>query len=131
MPIARLVRAETRRLKASDFVLAARAIGAGPVRVALRHVLPNTLAPVLVEASLGMAGAIASEAALSFLGLGAQPPTASWGNLIADGRDLLATAPWISIAPGCALALTVLACNLLGEGLRDRFDPRATRRRLS
>ncbi len=127
MPIARMVRAETRRLATSDFLLAARAAGAGPIRIAFRHVLPNVLAPVTVEGSLAMAGAVASEAALSFLGLGAPPPTASWGNLIAQGRDLLATAPWISVAPGIAVALTVLACNLIAEGLRDRLDPRRSR----
>ena len=126
MPVARLVRAEARRLSSAEFVLAARGLGLPPWRVALVHVLPNALAPVVVEASLGMAGAIASEAALSFLGLGVPPPAASWGNLIADGRDLLRDAAWIALAPAGALALTVLACNLLAEGLRDRFDPRRT-----
>jgi len=124
MPVARLVRAEARRLRDADFVLAARVAGLSPGRIAFRHVLPNALAPVAVEASLGMAAAIASEAALSFLGIGVPPPAASWGNLIADGRDLLAEAPWISIAPGVALAAAVLGCNLLAEGLRDRLDPR-------
>jgi len=124
MPVARLVRAEARRVAARDFVLAARSSGVGGARLALRHVLPNTLAPVAVEASLGLAGAVATEATLSFLGLGAPPPAASWGNLIADGRDLLAVAPWISLAPGVALALTLLATNLVAEGLRDRFDAR-------
>lgn len=124
MPLARLVRAEARRLAATDFVLAARAAGVGPWRLALRHVLPNAMAPVAVEASLGVAGAIAAEATLSFLGYGVPPPAASWGRLIADGRDLLAVAPWISIAPGVALALTMLGCNLVAEGLRDRYDLR-------
>jgi peptide/nickel transport system permease protein len=125
VPAARLVRAESRRLAASDFVLAARAAGAGPLRLAWRHLLPNMAAPIAVEASLAMAGAVAGEAALSFLGLGAPPPTASWGGLIADGRDALAVAPWISLAPGVALALVVLAFNLVAEAGRGRFDPRS------
>ena len=124
MPVARLVRAEARKIAASDYVLAARAIGASPLRIAFRHVLPGALAPVGVESAFAMAGAIAGEAALSFLGLGAPPPVASWGGLIADGRDVLVAAPWISVAPGVALALTVLACNLLAERTRERFDPR-------
>jgi peptide/nickel transport system permease protein len=127
MPVARLVRAEARRVASQEFVLAARASGVGGARLALRHVLPNAVAPVAVEASLGLAGAVSAEAALSFLGFGAPPPAASWGNLIADGRDLLAVAPWISLAPGVALALTLLACNLVAEGLRDRLDARTSR----
>jgi peptide/nickel transport system permease protein len=126
MSLARLVRAETRRIAAADYVLAARAAGVGPSRLAFRHVLPNALSPVGVEASLAMAGAIAAEAALAFLGLGAPPPAPSWGNLIADGRDLLADAPWISLAPGLALLITVLGCNLLAEGLRAASGPRRT-----
>jgi peptide/nickel transport system permease protein len=126
MPLARLVRAEARKLAASDFVLAARGVGASPLRIALRHVLPGTLAPIGVEATLAMAGAVAGEAALAFLGLGAAPPTASWGGLIADGRDVLAAAAWISVAPGVALAATVLGCNLLAEAARERLDPRRT-----
>jgi len=118
MPVARLVRAEARRVAAQEYVLAARAAGVGGVRLAWRHVLPNALAPVKVEASLALAGAVAAEAALSFLGFGAPPPAASWGNLIADGRDLLSVAPWISLAPGLALAVTLLACSLIAEGLR-------------
>jgi peptide/nickel transport system permease protein len=124
MPVARLVRAEARRIAAADYVLAARAGGVGSARLALRHVLPNALAPVVVEASLGLAGAVAAEAALSFLGHGVPPPAASWGRLIADGRDLLSVAPWISIAPGIALGTTLVGCNLVAEGLRDRFDGR-------
>jgi peptide/nickel transport system permease protein len=128
MPAARLVRAEARRIAAADYVLAARAGGVGGVRLALRHVLPNALAPVVVEASLGLAAAVAAEAALSFLGHGAPPPAASWGRLIADGRDVLSVAPWISIAPGIALAVTLVGCNLVAEGLRDRFDSRSVSR---
>ncbi len=124
MSIARIVGTEARRLATSDFVLAARAAGAGRGRIAFRHLLPNLLAPIGVEASLGVASAVAAEAALAFLGLGAPPPTASWGNLIADGRDLLSTAPWISVAPGLALAMTVLGANLVAEGLANRLDPR-------
>lgn len=127
MPVARLARAETRRLVASEFVLAARAGGVGPLRLAWSHLLPNLAGAVAVEASLGMAGAVAGEAALSFLGLGAPPPVSSWGGLIADGRDALVIAPWISLAPGLALALAVLAFNLVAEGARERFDPRAVR----
>ena len=125
MPVARLVRAETRRLRATDFVLAARAAGVGRVRLAARHLLPNVAAPVAVEASLAMGAAIVTESALSFLGLGVSPPTPSWGNLIADGRELAASAWWVPLFPGLALVATVIACSLIGEGLRDRLDPRA------
>jgi peptide/nickel transport system permease protein len=127
MPVARLVRAEVRSLAHRDFVLAARAAGVGPLRLALRHLLPNALAPVAVEGSLGAASAIVAEATLSFLGLGLPPPVASWGGMIADGRDALATAWWVSVFPGLALVVAALAFNLIGEGLRDRFDPRALR----
>jgi peptide/nickel transport system permease protein len=121
MPAARLVRAETRRLAAGDFVLAARAAGVGPLRLATSHLLPNLGGAVAIEASLGMAGAVAGEAALAFLGLGAPPPAASWGGLIAEGRDALAVAPWLSVVPGLALALAVLGFNLLAEGWRARL----------
>lgn len=124
MPVARLVRAEVRRLRACDFVAAARVAGAGPGRLALRHLLPNVVTPVAVEASLAMGAAVATEAALSFLGLGVLPPTPSWGNLIADGRDVAASAWWIALFPGLALVATVIAASLIGEGLRDRLDPR-------
>jgi peptide/nickel transport system permease protein len=124
MPIARIVRAETRRLAGTEFVAAARAAGLSRLQIAFRHLLPNLWAPIGVEASLATASAVAAEAALSFLGLGLPPPAPSWGGLIAEGRDLLAVAPWISVAPGCALALTVLGANLLAEGSRHRFDPR-------
>ncbi|HSM12775.1 MAG TPA: ABC transporter permease [Thermoanaerobaculia bacterium] len=124
MPMARLVRAETRRLRSSEFVLAARAAGVGPARLALRHLVPNLVAPVAVEASLAMGAAITIEATLSFLGLGVPPPTPSWGNLIADGRELAASAWWIATFPGLALVATVVACSLVGEGLRDHVDPR-------
>src|SRR5713226_4640051 len=106
-------------------VQAARALGASDVRLAARHVLPNVVGPVIVAATLGVGGAIMAEAALSFVGLGAQPPTPSWGAMVADGRDLLRVAPWVSLAPGLAIGLTVLAVNLVGDGLRDALDVRA------
>jgi len=124
MPVARLVRAEVRTLRGRDFVLAARVAGAGPWRVAFRHILPNALAPVSIEGALGVASAIVTEATLSFLGLGVPAPTPSWGGMIADGRDALASAWWVALFPGLALAAAALAFNLLGEGLRDRLDPR-------
>jgi len=127
MPVARLVRAEVRTLRERDFVVAVRAAGAGPLRLALGHLLPNALAPVAVEASLGITSAIVAEATLSFLGLGLPPPTPSWGSMIADGRDALATAWWVALFPGLALAAAALAFNLIGEGLRDRLDPRTGR----
>lgn len=127
MPVARLVRAEVRTLRRRDFVLAARAAGAGPLRIAFRHLLPNALAPVAVEGSLGVASAIVAEATLSFLGLGLPPPAPSWGGMIADGRDALASAWWVALFPGMALAIAALAFNLIGEGLRDRLDPRRGR----
>ncbi len=125
IPMARLVRAEVRALRDRDFVLAARASGAGRLRIVLRHLLPNALAPALIEASLATASAIVNEAALSFLGFGLQPPAASWGNMIADGRSALAGGWWVAFFPGAALALTAIAFNLLGEGLRDTLDPRS------
>lgn len=124
MGVARLVRAETLGLKSRDFVLAARVAGAGPTRILLRHILPNALAPVLVSASLGVAGAILVESALSFLGLGVQPPDPSWGNMLMEGKEVLGIAPWLSVFPGLAILLTVLGYNLLGESLRDLLDPR-------
>ena len=127
MPVARLVRAEVRTLATRDFVAAARVAGVGPLRLALRHLLPNALAPVAIEGSLAAASAIVAEATLSFLGLGLPPPTPSWGGMIADGRDVLASAWWVSVFPGLALAVAALAFNLIGEGLRDRLDPRARR----
>lgn len=126
MGVARLVRAETLTLRERDFVAAARMAGSGPLRILSRHILPNALAPVLVAATLGVAGAILTESALSFLGLGVQPPAPSWGNMLMEGKDLLQAAPWLSIYPGLAILVTVLGYNLLGEGLRDLFDPRLT-----
>ncbi len=122
--MARLVRSQVLVLKGSDYVLAARALGAPDQRVLLRHLLPNVRNQVIIAATLGIAGAIMAEAALSFVGLGAQPPTPSWGAMVADGRDLLRVAPWVSFAPGLAIGLAVLGFNLVGDGLREAFDPR-------
>jgi len=127
MGVARLVRAETLSLRGRDFVLAARVAGAGPGRIIFRHILPNALAPVLVSATLGIAGAILVESSLSFLGLGVQPPDASWGNMLLDGKEVLEVAPWLSVFPGLAILFTVLGYNLLGESLRDLLDPRLKR----
>lgn len=125
--MARLVRGQVLVVRQLEFVHAARALGARDRRVLLRHVLPSVVAPVVVAATLGMAGAIMAEASLSFLGLGVQAPTPSWGGMIADARDLgqLRTAPWTSIVPGLAIGATVLGFNLLGDALRDALDPRA------
>jgi len=124
MPIARLVRAEVMAAAARPYAEAARALGVRPLRVLARHVLPNAVTPALTAAALAVGNAIMLEAGLSFLGLGVQPPTPSWGNMIASGRDALVNAPWIAAAPGLAVAIVTLACNLLGDGLRDRWDPR-------
>jgi peptide/nickel transport system permease protein len=127
MGIARLVRAETLSIRERDFIAAARLAGAGNIRILLRHILPNTLAPVLVSATLGIAGAILTESALSFLGIGVQPPTASWGNMLLEGKQTLEIAWWLSLFPGLSILFTVLGYNLLGESLRDLLDPRISR----
>ena len=119
MGVARLVRAELLGVKTRPYVDAATALGASPARVLWRHALPNALGPVIVTTTLGVGNAILLESGLSFLGLGIQPPQPSWGNMIAGGRDLIVTAPWVAIAPGLALIMTVLACTLLGDALRD------------
>ena len=128
MGVARLVRAETLSLRERDFIAAARVAGAPAVRILFVHVLPNAMAPVLVSATLGIAGAILVESSLSFLGLGVQPPTASWGNMLMDGKNVLEIAPWLSLYPGLAILITVLGYNLLGESLRDLLDPRLKKR---
>ncbi|HEY3934245.1 MAG TPA: ABC transporter permease [Gemmatimonadales bacterium] len=120
----RLVRAEVLVLRDAPFVQAARAAGAAPWRVIVRDVVPNAAAPMIVSAALGIGNVMLLEAALSFLGVGVQPPAASWGNMIADGRDQLATAPWTTIAPGLAIALVVMALNAVGDALHDALDPR-------
>ena len=124
--MARLVRGQVLVVRQFEYVHASRALGAGDVRVVLQHVLPGVLAPVLIAVTLGVAAAIMAESALSFLGLGVQPPTPSWGSMIADGRDLnqLRNAPWTSLAPGLAIGSAVLGFNLLGDALRDALDPR-------
>ncbi|MBI3329704.1 MAG: ABC transporter permease [Nitrospinae bacterium] len=121
---ARLVRGQVLALREYEFVLAARAIGACPGRIVFRHLLPNTLAPVIVEATFGLAGTIIAEAGLSFLGLGAQPPTPSWGSMLNEGRAFLLVAPHLTIFPGLAIMLLVLGFNFLGDGLRDALDPK-------
>ena len=121
---ARMVRAEVLSLRERDFVHAARAAGAKNVRIVLRHIVPNALGPVIIFASLQVGGIIILESALSFLGLGVQRPTASWGTMLSDGRDYIRNYPHISMAPGFAITLTVLAFNLIGDGLRDALDPR-------
>ncbi len=127
MGVARLVRAEVLSLRERDFVLAARALGASDLRIIFRHILPNAASPVLVSATLGVAGAILTESALSFLGIGVQPPTPSWGNILTAGKDYVEFAWWLSLFPGLAILVTVLAYNLLGEGIRDALDPRLNR----
>jgi peptide/nickel transport system permease protein len=121
MGVARLVRGEVLGVRALPNVASARAMGARGPRIALRHVLPNPHGPAIVATTLGVGNAILLESGLSFLGLGVQPPEPSWGNMIAGGRDLIVTAPWVATAPGIALIATVLACTLLGDALRDRL----------
>ncbi len=120
----RLVRASVLSAKENVYVEAARVVGARDGRIILRHILPNVLAPVIVLCTLGIAGAILIGASLSFLGLGAQPPTPEWGAILNDGRSVLRLAPWVATFPGIAIMITVLAMNLLGDGLRDALDPR-------
>jgi peptide/nickel transport system permease protein len=124
MSIARLVRAEILSIKGKEFVLAAKAQGFPELRIIFRHVLPNALSPVYVVATLGIGGAILTESALSFLGIGVQPPTPSWGSILTQAKDNIEVAWWLSLYPGLAIFLTVMGYNLLGEGLRDIFDPR-------
>ena len=127
MGVARLVRAEFMSLRQRDFVLAARITGASNIRIIFSHILPNAVAPVLVAVTLGVGAAILTESALSFLGIGVQPPTPSWGNMLTEGKNNLEIAWWLSLFPGLAILITVLGYNLLGEGLRDALDPRMTR----
>jgi ABC-type dipeptide/oligopeptide/nickel transport system permease subunit len=124
--MARLVRGQVLVVRELEFVQAERALGARDIRILTRHILPSVVAPVVIAATLGVAGAIMAESSLSFLGLGVQPPTPSWGSMIADGRDLyqLRHAPWTSVFPGLAIGAAVLGFNLLGDALRDALDPR-------
>lgn len=124
MGVTRLVRAETLSLRERDFVAFAQLAGISTSRILLFHILPNVVAPIIITATLGVAGAILIESSLSFLGLGVQPPTPSWGNMLMEGKVVIEIAPWLSIFPGLAILVTVLGYNLLGESLRDIFDPR-------
>jgi peptide/nickel transport system permease protein len=124
MGVARLVRAEFLSLKEREFVLGAKASGASDFRIIFIHILPNALAPVFISAVLGVAAAVLLESSLSFLGLGIQPPTPSWGNILTDGKSNIEIAWWLSVFPGLGILITVLGYNLLGEGLRDALDPK-------
>ena len=124
MGVARLVRAEVLSIRERDFVSAVQALGARDRRIIFRHILPNAMSPVLVSATLGVAGAILTESALSFLGIGVPPPTPSWGNILSAGKDYIEFAWWLTFFPGMAITLTVLAYYLVGEGIRDALDPR-------
>lgn len=128
-PIARILRAQFLSLREQEFVVASRAMGASNGRIIFRHLLPNALAPIIVAATFGIAGAILLEAGLSFLGLGVQPPTASWGNMLNDAQSLpvLESMPWLWLPPGVMIALAVLSINFIGDGLRDAFDPHHVR----
>jgi peptide/nickel transport system permease protein len=124
MGVARLVRAEFLSLREREFVLWSQSVGASGFRVVWRHILPNAMAPVLVAMTLGIPAAILTESGLSFLGIGVQPPHATWGNILNEGKDALEIAWWLSVYPGLAILVTVLSYNLLGEGIRDALDPR-------
>jgi peptide/nickel transport system permease protein len=121
MGVARLIRAEILSLKEREFILAARACGASNLRIIIHHLIPNAIGPVLVSATLGVAAAILTESALSFLGIGVQPPTPSWGNILTEGKAALGVGWWLMLFPGLAILITVLGYNLLGEGIRDAF----------
>lgn len=122
--VSRLVRAETRLAKSAEYVAAARALGASDLRVVLRHLLPNVAAPIIVSSTLAVGNVIALEAGLSYLGVGARPPTASWGSIFLDGIDTFTSAWWVAVFPGLAIVVTVFAFNMLGDALRDVLDPR-------
>jgi peptide/nickel transport system permease protein len=128
VPVTRYLRAEFMKLNGSDMAVAARALGSGHLRVMTRHILPSAIAPVLVTAAFAVGASIVVEATLSFLGLGVRPPVATWGGLLADAREEVDRAWWLALWPGLALFLAVLACNLVGEGVRDLLDPRSGRR---
>jgi len=128
MSVARLVRAEFLSLREREFVLWSQSIGASAFRIIWRHILPNAIAPVLVAITLGVPAAILAESGLSFLGLGVQPPHATWGNILSEGKDAIEIGWWLSVYPGLAILVTVLSYNLLGEGIRDALDPRLRQR---
>ena len=127
MYLARIVRANVLSLKELEFILASRALGLSDARVIFKHLLPNTMAPIIVSSTLSVSGAILSEAYVSFLGLGVQTPTASWGNMLDSAVKYIQTAPWLWFFPGLLILLTVLCINFIGDGLRDALDPRSTR----
>ena len=128
MGITRFVRAEFLSLREQDYVVAARALGLPARRIIFLHMLPNAMAPVLVTATIGVATTILTESALSFLGFGVQPPFATWGNILADGKNFIFDAPWLFFIPGVAIFIIVLAFNLLGEGMREALNPKLRRR---
>ncbi|MGH7384536.1 MAG: ABC transporter permease [Candidatus Rokuibacteriota bacterium] len=130
MGVARLVRAEFLTLREREFVIWSESVGAGALRIIFRHILPNAIAPILVAMTLGIPAAILTEAGLSFLGLGVQPPYATWGNILNDGRDYIEIAWWMTLYPGLAILVTVLSYNLVGEGIRDALDPRLRQSRV-
>ena len=130
MSVARLVRAEFLTLREREFVVWSESVGASAPRVVFRHILPNALAPVLVAMTLGIPAAILMESGRSFLGLGVQPPHATWGNILTEGKDSLEIAWWMTVYPGLAILITVLSYNLLGEGIRDALDPRLRQTRV-
>ena len=125
VPVARYLRGEFMRIRGSDMVAAARSAGAGDLRIVVRHILPSSMAPVLVTTSFAVGGAVLVEAALSFIGVGISAPTPTWGNLLKDAWENIDRAWWLALFPGVLLFLTVLGCNLVGEGVRDRLDPRS------
>jgi peptide/nickel transport system permease protein len=127
MYLARIVRANVLSLKEMEYISASRALGVSDARIIFRHLLPNTIAPIIVSSTLGVANAITSEAYVSFLGLGVQTPTASWGNMLDSAVKYIQTAPWLWFFPGILIMLTVLCINFIGDGLRDALDPRSTR----
>ena len=127
-PFARITRANTLSLREKEFVESARAIGGGPIRIMFKTILPNTVSPIIVQASLGMSYAILIEASLSFLGLGIQPPTPSWGYMLSAGREFITLAWWLTTFPGLAIFLVVIAWNFIGDGIREALDPRQRRR---
>jgi peptide/nickel transport system permease protein len=126
MELARMLRASVLAVREKEFAECARALGVGNVTIIVRHILPNTVAPIIVAGTLGVGQALLAEAAISYLGLGIQPPDPSWGNMLFNAQSYLLNAPWIALYPGLAIALTVLSINFIGDGLRDAFDPRST-----
>ncbi|MFC1567698.1 ABC transporter permease [Pseudomonadota bacterium] len=128
MGVTRLVRAEFMSLRKREFIMAAESLGISSFQLIWRYMLPNAMGPILISAVLGIAGAVLVESGLSFLGLGVQPPDPSWGNMLTEGKDNIQIAWWLSLYPGLAILITVLGYNLLGEGLRDRYDPRSSKR---